>query len=169
MQRSAMIEQPSPQEAASMQSFSALENTVDQMSCTHREASSWAETILYVEDEAFVRGVTREILHSAGYRVFAAKTAAEAVRIFQEHHFAVDLLLSDVILPGETGQTLAARLRRTNPRLKVLLVTGYGDQMLDREGMHDCYLAKPFSSEALLQRIREVLGRGNLGGNRSAR
>jgi len=78
MQGSAMIEQSTRQDAASIQGFAARENTAVPISCTHREALRWAETILYVEDEAFVRAATQEILHAAGYRVFTARTAAEA-------------------------------------------------------------------------------------------
>jgi DNA-binding response OmpR family regulator len=120
-------------------------------------APGLAETILYVEDEAFVREATYAILCSAGYRVFIAKTSAEAARIYQEQYFEIDLLLTDVVLPGESGQALAARLRQRDPRLKVLLVSGYGNQILRREGMHGGYLAKPFSSATLLQRVRMVL------------
>lgn len=98
------------------------------------EASGWcrgadeemlagAETILFVEDEAFVRDVTCKVLRSAGYRVLTAKNAAEAVRVYDARRGEVELLLTDVILPGETGRVLAGRLRRKDPELKVLLVT----------------------------------------------
>lgn len=86
-------------------------------------------TILFVEDEAFVRDVTCEVLQSAGYRVLSATNAAEAMRLCDQHCGAVDLLLSDVVLPGESGWTLARKLRRENPFVKSLLVTGYAEQM----------------------------------------
>jgi CheY-like chemotaxis protein len=113
-----------------------------------------SRTILLVEDETFVREVASEVLRAAGYRVLTAKSAAEAVRIF-ENGFDIDLLLTDVVLPGETGRVLAERLRRANPQLPVLLATGYGEQMA-RETSEEC-LAKPFSSEDLLGRVRQLL------------
>lgn len=116
-----------------------------------------SRTILLVEDETFVREVASEVLRAAGYRVLTAKSAAEAMRIF-ESGFEIDLLLTDVVLPGETGRVLAERLRRANPELPVLLATGYGEQMA-REASEEC-LAKPFSSEDLLGRVRQLLEKG---------
>jgi two-component system cell cycle sensor histidine kinase/response regulator CckA len=126
-----------------------------------------AETILFVEDEAFVRGVVSEVLRSAGYRVLTAQNALEAAVAFERRAGAIDLLLTDVILPGENGRTLARSLAKKNPRLKILFVTGYGDQMNllaaenpDREnpGRQSIHcLPKPFSAGILLQRIRQLL------------
>jgi len=117
-------------------------------------SSSRSRGILFVEDEAFVRLVTCEVLRSAGYSVFTAKNAAEALEIYQRRRGALELLLTDVVLPDENGLELAGRLRRDNPELKVLFVTGYAEQMgADR-------LAKPFSTEVLLRRLRGLLDRG---------
>jgi len=127
-----------------------------------------AGTILFVEDETFVREVTCEVLRSAGYRVLTAKNAVEAGRIYDQHTAEVELLLSDVVLAGETGRALAGRLRRENPELRVLLVTGYGDQMnLGGTTVEEC-LAKPFSSEVLLKRVRRVLEQGAAEGSRES-
>lgn len=115
------------------------------------------ETILFVEDEAFVRKVTCEVLRSAGYRVFPAKGAAEAVPIYDQRRDEVDLLLTDVVLPGETGRALASRLRRERPELPILFVTGYAEQMGPRESKSEECLAKPFSAEVLLRRVRHML------------
>jgi two-component system cell cycle sensor histidine kinase/response regulator CckA len=123
------------------------------------EASA-AQTVLFVEDEPFVRGVASEVLRSAGYRVLVARDASEAARAYDAHHRAVDLLLSDVILPGESGRALASRLRRDDPRLKVLLITGYMEQMNQPAGGVEECLAKPFSVEVLLRKVREVLDCG---------
>ena len=121
------------------------------------EELSGAETILLVEDEAFVRNVTSEVLRSAGYEVLTAKNAVEAASVYSRHG-GVELLLSDVILPGENGRILAGRLRRENPELKVLLVTGYADQlgMPGTQSEEEC-LAKPFSTVVLLRRVRKML------------
>ena len=115
---------------------------------------SECRTILLVEDETFVREVASEVLRAAGYRVLTAKSAAEAMHIY-EMGFEIDLLLTDVVLPGETGRVLAERLRRENPRLPVLLATGYGEEMA-RAASVEC-LAKPFSSEDLLGRVGQLL------------
>lgn len=126
-----------------------------------QELGSPRATILLVEDEAFVRDVTSEVLRAGGYRVLAATNATEAVHQYERRCGAVDLLLTDVILPGENGRTLAKRLQQKNPLLPVLLVTGYGEQMMrDSANGAEC-LPKPFSSAALLQRIDQMLKRLN--------
>ena len=132
--------------------------------CTGADESTLAEakTILLVEDEAFVREVTCEVLRSAGYRVLAAKNAAEAMRIYEARGDEVELLISDVVLPGESGRVLAGELRRQNPWLKILLVTGYAEQMGLRDAMQEECLAKPFSMEVLLGRVRQLLDRAEL-------
>jgi CheY-like chemotaxis protein len=117
------------------------------------------ETILFVEDQSFVREVAGKILKSAGYRVLAAKSAAEASRAYELASGAIDLLLTDIILPRESGRELARELRRQNPLLCVLLITGYTEQMVKSETeteFGECF-PKPFSARALLQRVREVL------------
>ncbi|MGP0020469.1 MAG: response regulator [Candidatus Sulfotelmatobacter sp.] len=123
------------------------------------ETLAGAETILLVEDEAFVREVTGEVLRSAGYEVLIARNASEAESAYAGRRGGVELLLSDVVLPGENGRVLAGRLRRDHPELKVLLVTGYAEQMGLRE--EEC-LAKPFSTDVLLRKVREMLDRTGL-------
>jgi len=128
-----------------------------------KETLDGAETILFVEDEAFVREVTSQVLQSAGYRVLTAKNAAEAIRVYDQRSSEVELLLTDVVLPGESGRVLAAKLRQENPTLNILLVTGYAEQMGLQEGDQEECLAKPFSSEVLLRRVRQQLDRSRLG------
>ncbi len=115
-------------------------------------------TILLVEDEAFVRGVTSEVLRSAGYRVFVAKNAEEAELLHQSYSDEIDLLITDIVLPKEDGHALAKKLIERQLELRILFVTGYGNR---REG-HDCgeleWLAKPFSSRALLERVGKLTG-----------
>lgn len=115
------------------------------------------ETILLVEDEAFVRDVTREILLAAGYRVLTAGDGVAAMRLYDEFGPEVDLLLTDMILPGENGGELAARMRRQNPELRVLLVTGYADQIAVLKDAGEEYLLKPFCSEVLLRKVAELM------------
>jgi len=120
------------------------------------------ETILLVEDEAFVREVTSVVLRSAGYRVLTATDAAAANRMYDLRSGDVGLLLTDVVLPGESGRALADRLKRARPELKVLLITGYAEQMsLEAAATGGC-LAKPFSVGALLRKVRQVLDPGDV-------
>jgi two-component system cell cycle sensor histidine kinase/response regulator CckA len=121
-----------------------------------------ADTILLVEDEGFVREVTSEVLRSAGYHVLPARNAIEAERAYVQCCGEVDLLLTDVILPGESGSSFAGRLRLANSRLKILLVTGYPEQMgLLEMGREEC-LAKPFSTRELLERVKQMIAGGEL-------
>jgi two-component system, cell cycle sensor histidine kinase and response regulator CckA len=145
-----------------VQMAETLEETIGWCSDADESTLSKARTILLVEDEAFVREVTREVLRSAGYRVLTAKNAGEAMRIYEARGHEVELLLSDVVLPGESGRVLAGRLRRENPWLKILLVTGYAEQMGLRGTMQEECLAKPFSTEVLLERVRQLLDRVGL-------
>jgi two-component system cell cycle sensor histidine kinase/response regulator CckA len=118
---------------------------------------SGAVTILLVEDEVFVREVTGEVLRSAGYRVLTAKNAADAEQVYVQWCGEVDLLFTDVILPGENGRSFAERLRLTQPTLKILLVTGYAEQIgLLKGGPEEC-LAKPFSTRELLEKVKEMM------------
>jgi two-component system, cell cycle sensor histidine kinase and response regulator CckA len=124
------------------------------------ESLRGTETILLVEDEVFVRGVANEILKFAGYGVIAARNASEALA--QTERLAqVDLLLTDVVLPGRSGRVLARDLRALRPNLAVLFVTGYAERLAEiaaTEPAAEC-LAKPFSAVMLLRKVRQVLGK----------
>jgi two-component system cell cycle sensor histidine kinase/response regulator CckA len=117
------------------------------------------ETILLVEDEAFVRKATAEALESAGYRLVIAGSAGEALEAYQQSFRPVDLLLTDVVMPGKSGSELATEFELLCPRARVLLMSGHEERLsgsaLKREG-RKC-LAKPFSVGVLLARVREVL------------
>lgn len=115
------------------------------------------ETILLVEDETFVRNVTREILRAAGYRVLEAGDSAAANRRYDEFGPEVDLLLTDMILPGENGAELAAKMRQQNPGLRVLFVTGYAERIVALKDAGEEYLLKPFCTEVLLRKVGEVM------------
>jgi CheY-like chemotaxis protein len=116
-----------------------------------------AGRILLVEDEVFVREVTSEVLRSAGYLVLTARDAVDAEQAYVQRCGEIDLLLTDVILPGENGRSFAERLRLGHPTLKILLVTGYAEQMgLLESGREEC-LAKPFSTRELLEKVKEMM------------
>src|SRR5580700_6740459 len=117
-------------------------------------------TILLVEDERFLREVTCEILESAGYRVLKAGTAAEAISTFDEYKTIVRLQLTDVVLPGQNGRDLATDLRCVCPKLRIILVSGYPENVVTRQGLQEdgmFYLPKPFSSQFLTRKVRQVL------------
>lgn len=120
------------------------------------EAGYRVATILYVEDERFVREGAREVMERAGYRVLAAGTAAEAMELYEKNAAAISLLLADVVLPGETGRALGEKLRERSPALSIVLATGYRDEVGPDKGWEQ-WLAKPFSSQTLLGRIQEAL------------
>ena len=127
------------------------------MPATLREARGGTERILVIEDQEEVRSLAARVLRMKGYTVIEAADAAEARSITEEGK--VDLLLSDVILPGINGPALVEELLPANPGLKALFVSGYDDQSLENAGiiLTDPFLRKPFSAEELVSKVREVL------------
>jgi PAS domain S-box-containing protein len=118
------------------------------------------ETILLVEDEPLVRQVMARILRSQGYHVIEARSAEEALEKAHHHPEGIDLLLTDVVMPGGTGKELAAELHRERPDLKVLFVSGYTNEVLAADELKpglSAFLAKPFTPEALGLALRTLL------------
>ena len=119
------------------------------------------ETILVVEDEDGVRALVLKLLENLGYRLLQAQSGPRAIDVWREHGSTIDLLITDVVMPGGmNGLELAERLRRTRPSLKVIFTSGYlGDVSRDdfpaRET--DAYLAKPFSLPELARLVRRTL------------
>ena len=117
-------------------------------------------TILLVEDNAFVREVAYEVLRSAGYRVLAARNAADAVRSFRNHTDSVQVLLTDVVLPDRDGCDLALELATGESGLKAIFISGYPENCITRKGLPHpgwFYLPKPFSAVPLLRKVEEAL------------
>jgi len=124
-------------------------------------------TILLVEDEDFVRKVTAEVLSFGGHQVFGARTAAEAMRVFRQHGEKLQLLLTDVVLPGTNGRDLARDLRLLHPGLKTMFISGYPDNEVSKRSLEEpgvFYLPKPFSVESLIQKVRQVLAAATIAG-----
>ena len=118
------------------------------------------ETILLVEDEAQVRRLAARILVASGYHVLQASTAEEALSLLEGHKGPVDLLLTDVVLPKMNGRVLAERVRVDRPGLRILLTSGYSDDVVLRSQLLDHHVAllpKPFSRDSLLMKVRETL------------
>lgn len=122
-------------------------------------APSRGETILVTEDEPALRGTIVESLEESGYKVFHAASGAEAIAIVDQRHGVIDLLLSDVIMPGMSGAELSLQVTRKYPNMHVLLMTGYSDDTLSRHGMSRAarVMQKPFTRHALLQRVGTLL------------
>lgn len=117
------------------------------------------ETVLVVEDQPEVRKLVVEILRSYGYSVLVAGNSDEALARIHEHPGVVDLLLSDVLMPGMNGALLAEEVSRIEPRAKILLMSAFTDQaMVPSPGHEWNWIDKPFSPQQLAQRVRSVLG-----------
>ena len=136
----------------------AAEPTVARPATT--EPRRGAETVLVVEDAASVRMVTRQVLERYGYTVLEAPNGETALRLAAKHHGPIQLLLTDVVMPGLSGRQLAEQLSRLRPEMKVLYVSGYADNAIVHHGILDsgvAYLQKPFTPESLARRVRDVL------------
>jgi len=118
------------------------------------------ERVLVVEDDSAVRLTTCRSLRSRGYEVIAAASGEEAIRLAKESDAPVDLLLTDVVMPGISGAALAEILQRMQPSMEVLFVSGYSQEELGRQGVLDDgvrLLPKPFAPEELLREVRSLL------------
>ncbi|MCU1466289.1 MAG: sensor hybrid histidine kinase [Actinomycetia bacterium] len=119
------------------------------------------ETILLAEDEAMIREPARRILSGAGYTVLATSSAEEALGVAGAYRGEIGLLLTDVVMPGRSGRQLAAGLLRFRPATKVLYMSGYASDVMFFRGERGVHLIeKPFASENLLRRVREILDGG---------
>lgn len=117
-------------------------------------------TVLLVEDEDAVREITRCVLESAGYLVLEASSAEQALAIFRRFEGAIDLLLTDVVMPNMSGAELAARLKAVHPGFVTIFMSGYSGNVGSMQanlGPPDHYLQKPFSIPMLLSRVADAL------------
>jgi PAS domain S-box-containing protein len=119
------------------------------------------ETVLIVEDQKEVLQLAKTTLKSYGYRVLEAAHAEEAILVSGGYPGPIDILVTDVVLPGMNGRELAGRLAASRPEMKVLFVSGYAADVIGHRGVLDSgveYLPKPFSPDGLAAKLREVLG-----------
>ncbi len=119
------------------------------------------EVILLVEDDPSLRDLVYELLEGGGYTVLAAADGSEALRIASQRERQVDLLLTDVIMPGMSGRVVADRLRERWPDLRVLFMSGYSDEAISRKGILDPgfrYIQKPFNETTLAEAVRGAVG-----------
>jgi len=118
------------------------------------------ETILLVEDEELVRGLSRDTLESCGYTVIEANNGIDALQLCAERKFHIDLLLTDVVMPQMGGRELAEKLLLKFPQIRVLFTSGYTDDAVVRHGIiakGTNFIQKPFTLDALARKVRESL------------
>lgn len=118
------------------------------------------ETVLLAEDEDGVRRLVQRALEHQGYRVLPARSGEEAERIARAHHGPIDLLVTDVVMPGMGGRELADALKARRPQLKVLYMSGYTNDEVIRYGVtlaHDAFLQKPFTPTRLVAMVRATV------------
>lgn len=123
-------------------------------------AAQGQETILIVEDEINLRRLARQYLETQGYKILEAEDGAAALQIVDGYKGTIDLLLTDVIMPGMNGRELAAHVTKLLPDTRVLYMSGYTENAIGHDGTLDAginLLQKPFSLPALKDRVREVL------------
>jgi DNA-binding NtrC family response regulator len=116
-------------------------------------------TILLVEDEPFVLDATTRILESAGFDVLPAEDPPAARRVFAEREADINLVMTDMVLPGQSGEQLAHDLREKSPELVVLVTSGYGNPDYETESpeLRTYFLPKPYSKRLLIDKIEKIL------------
>ena len=135
------------------------EPTPEEPELTPEIGAGRGETVLLVEDADALRDLTRRILVEAGYAVLEARNGVQAVRIVARQG-PIDLLVSDIVMPGMSGRDLALRLREKDPALPIVFMSGYTDDaLLGGDFTTTRLLAKPFDAEQLLRAVREELDR----------
>jgi PAS domain S-box-containing protein len=141
-----------------------FDGTAERVSVPHAHESTkhGSETVLLVEDDEVVRNLSKELLEKFGYRVLGAADSEQAVQLAAEHHGAIHLLLTDVVLPKMDGTTLFNHLSKSRPDLRVLYVSGYAESMIFQKSVVEPavqFLQKPFTAESLAKKVRDVLDR----------
>ncbi|HMU30753.1 MAG TPA: response regulator, partial [Nitrospira sp.] len=124
------------------------------------DQKSGTEIILLVEDEPSVRLLTQHILRTHGYTVHEAEDGFQAMDLIRRNNLHIDLLITDLVMPGMNGKELAMRLRSHFDDLKVLYMSGYSDNLPVTGGESQgqtTFLQKPFSPEDLIRLVREIL------------
>lgn len=116
--------------------------------------------ILLVEDEPFVREATYGILQHAGFEVLLAEDTPKAIKVYEGCHRRIDLVMTDMVLPGGTGKQLGQDLRQRSPEVVVLVTSGYFNPEYETEAPESrtYFLAKPYSMRTLIAKIEKILG-----------
>ena len=120
------------------------------------------ETVLVVEDEEAVLELTHSMLVGLGYTVKSAGSPEEALRLAREYDGEIDLLITDVIMPGMNGKTVAEKIGQARPTMKLLFMSGYTADVIAHRSMLDPgveFISKPFTIQQLSVKVRQVLGK----------
>jgi PAS domain S-box-containing protein len=118
------------------------------------------ETILVAEDELVVRAVIKVVLEGAGYKVIEAADGDEGLMKFKEHGDDIQAVLTDLVMPKMNGRDLCDAIKKLNPEIKILFMSGYADDIVYKKGMLDygvSFISKPIPADGLLKKIREIL------------
>lgn len=137
-----------------------MNGTLQNGTRSYRWTQAIPATILLVEDEATVREVTREALEMGGYRVLTANGAIAATHIAADESIAIDLLLTDVVMPGMNGVELARQIQALRPELATLFMTGYAESEILRVATFSAphkHIKKPFTISGLLTGVADAL------------
>jgi two-component system cell cycle sensor histidine kinase/response regulator CckA len=124
-------------------------------------AMGGTETVLLVEDEDSVRQLVRDTLAAKGYRVVEAENGEAGMAAAAQHEGKINLVITDVVMPGMGGRELVKQLVQTRPGTKVLYLSGYTEDAIINEGTIErgaAFLQKPFTLQNLSRKVREVLG-----------
>jgi len=120
-----------------------------------------SETVLLVEDDEALRELIHEFLETSGYEVLVASDPARAIEAARGREGAIHLLLTDISMPSMNGRELARRVKELRPEIRVLYMSGYGEDAMAHGGVPEpgaLLILKPFSQEALARKLREALG-----------
>ena len=118
------------------------------------------ETVLLVEDEKMVRELTERILIEFGYKVLVAENGEEAKKIFEKNKDRIQIIVTDIVMPGISGRDMVVQLSKIKPDVKVLYISGYSDEAILHQNKIDSgseFLQKPFNAHKLVHRIRKIL------------
>jgi CheY-like chemotaxis protein len=118
------------------------------------------ETVLLIEDDRSLRDLLCEILEGAGYTVLVADGGAKALQIAEEYAGAIQLIVTDVIMPGLSGRQAAEKIKAARSEVEILFISGYTSEAIEKHGVlapGAKFLSKPFTTEDLLRKIRDVL------------
>jgi CheY-like chemotaxis protein len=119
-----------------------------------------AETILVAEDNDAVRGLAREVLTGCGYHVLEGASGPASLAIGKNYQGSIQLLMTDVVMPGMNGRELANQLLSRHPQMRILYMSGYADDAIVHHGVLDAgtnFIQKPFSPDALARKVRLIL------------
>lgn len=120
-----------------------------------------SETVLLVEDEESVRQLVRDTLEAKGYKVLEADSGEAGIETASRHEGRIDLVITDIVMPGMSGREMVKRLAQTRPATRVLYLSGYSEDAVVNEGSVEsgtAFLQKPFSLQSLARKVRELLG-----------